>query len=91
MKGQDEDIFNPSARPPQSSNMASSSSTQRQFSVNIGEDLKLQKTVADEGTSDPPPRKSNWAVAWIRNQIKTFNPLLLAMAIKSCSFIAQLI
>jgi hypothetical protein len=89
-----EDVLDSSVAPPQSSNMTSSSSTKRQFSVNGGDDPKLQKTpmtVDNEETSDPPPRKGNWLVAWIRNQIKTFNPLLLLMAIKSCPFMFPLI
>jgi hypothetical protein len=94
MEDKYEDILDSSAAPPQSSNMPSSLSTQRQFSVNGGEDPKLQKTattVADEETTDPPPRQANWLVAWIRSQIKTFNPLLLLMAIKSCPFMFPLI
>ena len=67
-----------------SSKMTSSASTQQPISVNKGDDSKVPKVSIgeDEGTGDPPPKKPIWLVAWIRDQIKTFNPLLLIMAIK---------
>lgn len=84
MNDEGDGILKSSSLLPQSSEMTSSSSTQQPISVNKGDDSKAQKvsTGEDEGTGDPPPKKPMWLVAWIRNQIKTFNPLLLIMAIK---------
>jgi hypothetical protein len=40
------------------------------------------KSTAESRSMDKPP-KENWLVALIQTQIKTFNPLLLLLAIKS--------
>ena len=84
MNDEDEDIRKSSSPLPQSSNMTTSSSTQQPISFNETGDSKVQKTptVYEEDTSDSPTKKSIWLVAWIRNQIKVFNPLLLLMAMK---------
>lgn len=84
MNDESDGILKSSSPLPQSSKMTSSSTTQRPISVNREDDSKMQKVSIgeDEGTGDPPPKKQIWLFVWIRNQIKTFNPLLLIMAIK---------
>ena len=46
-------------------------------------DPKLQQMTIDDGAPDQAEQsKPNWLSAWLRYQIKSFNPLLLIMAIK---------
>lgn len=63
--------------------MASSSSEKQPSSSSGADDPKLQQmTTADAPPDKEEESKPNWLSAWIGNQVKLFNPLLLIMAIK---------
>jgi hypothetical protein len=84
MKDDDGDVRGSSSTSNHPSNMNSSSATQQVLISNAADDTKAQHSAAsvhrDLSGEDAP--KPNWLSAWIKTQVKTFNPLLVIMAIK---------
>jgi hypothetical protein len=78
----DEKIASPSEESPRMASVSSVQKAHESEMENVDKDMGKADDTAQNALVPAKQKKTFWLVAWVKNQINSFNPILLIMAFK---------